>query len=100
MLGFLDSKFVKIFMTLITIYALFGDDLRAVAFRSEVDEIFYSVSSACMGFFVIEIILSSLVKPDYFLGFYFWLDIIGTVSIVFDIGWIMDPITNPNVSNA
>jgi hypothetical protein len=30
------------------------------------------------------------VRDDYWLGFYFWLDIISTVSLIFDIGWIMD----------
>jgi len=27
------------------------------------------------------------------MGFYFWLDIIATVSLIFDIGWIWDEIT-------
>ena len=77
-------------MTLITVYALFGDDIRAVAFKKNADNTFYSLTSVCMFFFTLEIILASIVKPDYFLGFYFWLDIIATVSLVFDIGWIWD----------
>lgn len=27
-------------------------------------------------------------KPDYFLKFFFWLDLIATISMIFDIGWI------------
>lgn len=29
--------------------------------------------------------LSSLVRPYYFLGFYFWLDAIGTSSLIFEV---------------
>ena len=45
-----------------------------------------------MFFFTLEIVMASLVKEDYFLGFYFWLDIISTISLIPDIGWIWDPI--------
>ena len=40
--------------------------------------------------FTIEIILASISKEDYFGGFYFWLDLISTVSLITDIGWIMN----------
>ena len=46
-----------------------------------------------MIFFGVEIIIASIVKPDYFLGFYFWLDFIATVSLITDIGWVWDKIT-------
>jgi hypothetical protein len=29
-------------------------------------------------------------KKDYFLSFFFWLDLVSTVSMIFDIGWISD----------
>lgn len=45
-----------------------------------------------MFFFLLEILLASIVKEDYFLGFYFWLDLIATVSLIFDIGWFWDAI--------
>ena len=34
--------------------------------------------------------LSSLAKENYFLGFYFWLDVVATVSMLFDIPVVMD----------
>jgi hypothetical protein len=43
-----------------------------------------------MAFFLVEIVLASLAKEDYFLGFYFWLDLIATISLIFDIGWLYD----------
>jgi len=36
--------------------------------------------------------LASLAKADYFLGFYFWLDFVATVSLITDIGWIWNEI--------
>lgn len=36
--------------------------------------------------------MSSLAQKDYFLGFYFWLDLIATVSLITDIGWIYNEI--------
>ena len=55
-----------------------------------------------MALFMIELILASLVKEDYFLGFYFWLDLISTISLIFDIGWFWDTIlgTGSSVNNA
>lgn len=45
-----------------------------------------------MVFFLLEIILASFAKEGYFLGFYFWLDLIATISLIFDIGWFWDAI--------
>ena len=41
---------------------------------------------ACLIFFTLEVILASIAKKDYFVGFYFWLDIIATLSLIPDIG--------------
>jgi len=45
-----------------------------------------------MIFFFIELFLSSIAKEGYFLGFYFWLDLIASLSLITDIGWIWNPI--------
>ena len=79
-------------MTTVTIYALFGDDVRSLAFTSSADPVFYGLTIAALSFFMIEIILSSIAKEGYFLGFYFWLDLIATLSLILDIGWFMDAI--------
>jgi hypothetical protein len=55
-----------------------------------------------MALFMIELVLASFVKEDYFLSFYFWLDLVSTVSLIFDIGWFWDAILNTggSVGNA
>lgn len=85
----LENKFYTAFMTIITIFALFGDDIRLLIFPKVVDDYFYGMSTACLVFFSIEIIMASLSKEGYFLGFYFWLDLVSTISLVTDIGWFM-----------
>jgi hypothetical protein len=43
--------------------------------------------------FSVELLLLSLVNPEYLFGFYFWLDLISTVSMITDIGYIWNNIT-------
>ena len=38
--------------------------------------------------FMIETFILSLVQDGYFLSFFFWMDLLGTLSIILDIGWI------------
>jgi hypothetical protein len=77
-------------MTVITVYSLFGDDLRMLAFDSNADTTFYILTAISFFFFAVEITLSCFAKDDYWLGFYFWLDLISTISLITDIGWIMN----------
>lgn len=79
-------------MTIATIYALFGDDLCMLAFTYKADNTFYSITTLCLLLFVIEIILASVAKQGYLGGFFFWLDLISTFSLLFDIGWIWNVI--------
>jgi hypothetical protein len=90
LLMLLDNKYYTVFMTIITVFALFGDDLRIVACPISTDRYFYSVTIACMFFFGVECILASIAKPDYFVGFYFWLDVLATMSLIFDVGFLWD----------
>lgn len=79
-------------MTLITIYALFFDDIRMMAFTKATDDIFFGITLAFMCMFAIEIILASIGKQkEYACTFIFWLDVISTVSMIPDCGWIWDP---------
>lgn len=87
---FLDHYVVVALMTIITVYALFFDDLRVLTFPKEADPIFYGITLFGMICFTIEIILAAYAKEEYLLSFFFWLDIISTLSMVPDIGWVRD----------
>ena len=54
------------------------------------DPYFYGglIVSFCL--FTTEIIINSVVVDDFKYSFFFWLDIIATLSLVPDIGWWLD----------
>lgn len=76
------------FIVIVTLYALFADDIKIAAFEKKNDEAFNYITSVVFGVFILEIIINSIVQRNYFLGFYFWLDILATVSLITDITWI------------
>jgi len=85
-------------MAIITVYSLFGDDIRSVAFDEGDDYKFYFLTSISFGFFLLEMILQSFLREDYWLGFYFWLDLISTLSLLTDIGWVMNALIDSTAS--
>jgi hypothetical protein len=89
---FLNWWPVTAYMTVITVYALFADDFRLIFFEKATDNYFYIITSLSLFFFLLELGLASLATVDYWLGFYFWLDLVATLSLVTDIAWIWDPI--------
>lgn len=52
------------------------------------DVVHDSILSSIMGIFIFETILCSYCQRGYLFGFYFYLDIVGTASLILDIGWI------------
>eukprot|EP01022_Parablepharisma_sp_SALTPOND_P028235 TRINITY_DN6_c0_g1_i2.p3 TRINITY_DN6_c0_g1~~TRINITY_DN6_c0_g1_i2.p3 ORF type:complete len:725 (-),score=113.15 TRINITY_DN6_c0_g1_i2:12502-14676(-) len=96
----LDSTWVTIMMTLWTIYALFGDDIRMLATSKPADPVFYIFTLIGMGFFLLEIVLSCICKADYTFSFYFYLDVISTLTMIMDVGWIWNPIISGGSTNA
>jgi len=86
-----DNKYVVAFMTAITIYALFFDDIRILLFPKEADNFFFAATLIGIILFTAEIVATSYSKDDYINSFFFWLDIISTVSMIPDCGWIWDP---------
>ena len=72
-------------MFLITIYALIGDDIRLLAFSKDADEVFMWLNIVTLTLFTIELILSSIGAKGYLGSFFFWLDLLSTVSIITDI---------------
>lgn len=77
-------------MSVITIYALFGDDIRLWFTYKPADIYFYSTLVASFILFTTEILINSCVVDGYKYSFFFWLDIIATFSLVPDILWIME----------
>lgn len=89
---FLESIPFQIVIFIITLYCLFGDDIRVAGFRQSADIVFDGLNISCLVtsvntkiIFSIEILLTVLSKEGYFLSFFFWLDVISTISLLLDI---------------
>ena len=85
----LDGAVFSTLMTIITLYALFGDDIRVLVTDIDGDPTFWVLNIIALWAFSVEIMAASLAKPDYFNGFFFWLDFISTASLLLDIGWVV-----------
>jgi hypothetical protein len=87
-----DGRMVTIAMGSVTVWALFGDDIRLVATSKEADEAFYITFLISFLLFLIELIANSLVLPGYKFSFFFWLDVIATVSLFPDVPMLLNPV--------
>jgi len=79
-------------MTIITLYALFGDDVRVLTTDKHGDPTYWTLNIIALISFSLEIIVASLCKENYFNGFFFWLDTISTISLLLDIGYVTEPL--------
>lgn len=68
-----------------TLYALLGDDMRLLLFTKESDSVFTTLNIITLSIFVLELVLSSIGIKNYFGNFFFWLDLISTLSLITDI---------------
>lgn len=89
--GFLveNSAFISL-TTILTIYALTGDDFRIIFTEKPADLWFNVMVLVCIAIFSFEIVISVMGKSDYWLGFFFILDLVSTVTLVLDLTWIND----------
>jgi len=90
---------VSLTIVIFTIFALFGDDIRLAFFTKEADEGFSVTMAIIMVIYTIEITLNALSEDNYLFSFYFFLDIISTITLLFDMVWIMDEIWDYPQSN-
>lgn len=72
---------------------LYSDDFRVAVAPPSADIAFRAFTMFCLVFFCLEIMLSSLSKPRYFLGFYFLIDFVALFSLLFDIPEFMAALT-------
>ena len=79
-------------MTVVTFYALFMDDLRLLCIDMSADLTIDIFTIVCMSLYLIELFLGIIAVENYFMSFYFWVDLISLLSMVPDISFLMTEI--------
>ena len=85
-----EGKFVTLVMTLTTLFALFGDDMRLWMTTKKADPAFFIGLIISFILFSLELLINSCVVDEFKYSFFFWLDFIATLSLVPDIPWFVD----------
>lgn len=87
----LQSWFSQVKVTrlvyVLTVYALFAQDLKTAFLSKEYDFIFDYATITVFSLLSLEIMYSSSVNPQYFKSFYFCLDVICTFSLLADVSF-------------
>jgi hypothetical protein len=85
-------------MMAVTVFVLFGDDVRILFFPPSADSGFEFFFNLTFTMFVVEMVVYFSVKSDFSKGlcnvkgyafsFFFWLDLLAVLSMVPDVGWL------------
>ena len=97
---FFNPYVTGVVLGMFTLYALFGDDIRVLLFKKEDDETFYALTIACVTVFCCDIAATIKLRKGFLCSFYFWLDVLSTLSLLPDIGWIWNEVPQSNDSNS
>ena len=71
--------------TFLSIYALFGDDLRLALFDAQSDAVFDGITITALVLFFLELLAAGVAKEDYLWSSFFMLDFIASATLIFDI---------------
>jgi hypothetical protein len=87
-----NSNFFVIFFMILTFFIMFIADIQNCLLPSDSDNIINALQTTILVLLTIEIILTCLAKEGYINSFFFWLDLVSSLSIIQDIGFIFDPL--------
>ena len=90
----IESCAFQTVMSILTLYILFADDIKILTTDVNADIPFSIIDIVLMVLFAIELIISCIAVDDYFLHFFFWLDIVSLLTILLDIHWFYNFFVN------
>lgn len=88
----LESVSVTVWMTILTLWALYAEDFKIALTDNDADTAFSAIAFVAFVFFFLEWSLASWSVPKYLFSFFFWLDLVATLSLVTDILFIAEPL--------
>lgn len=86
--NFLNAAWTVAFFTVLTFWILVGDDFRWAFAAKSADPYFFASFFICFALFLLEIALSLYSKDRYMGSFFFYLDLVATISILIDVDWL------------
>ena len=81
------SNYYLISQIIITVYILINEEIKSILTKETADLHFSILIIIFMVYYISEIIAYSLIIKNYFLNFYFWLDLISIITTLLDIHW-------------
>ena len=91
---FVENSKVQLFLLVVTLYALFADDYRTLTTQPDMDQAFDYFVLLCTLIFLAELFISVFCRPGFFNSYYFYLDVISTISLLLD----YSPVRNALIS--
>lgn len=88
----LESIWWTIIFTILTIFALFSDDVKIITSSKSADATFSAFVIFVLSCFVIELVLASIAQKNYIFSFFFFLDLISIITMFLDIHWVSEAI--------
>lgn len=89
--NFLASWIFQLLIGLFTLWALFADDFRIIFVPKDPgDVVFDVINLIVMTSFMIEVVIASITRRKYFGSFFFFMDLISTLIIIFDLTWVQE----------
>jgi len=85
-----QSVIVLTVMMLLSVFALFGDDVRLWLFAKSADSTFDRLTCLTFGIFMLDQALTSWLIQDYFLSLFFLVDSVATASLLMDLTWVWE----------
>lgn len=85
---FLQNIYFQIFITIISLFSLYSDDIRTASTDASADIGFDTLHIIFMAIFTTEIILNFISIDEYRFSFFFVLDVVSCLSILLDVSMV------------
>ncbi|CAE8602744.1 unnamed protein product, partial [Polarella glacialis] len=94
-----NNWIMSVVTTILTIYALFGDDCRLMFTKKSQDDNFNTITIVTMFVFTSEMVANTFGKVGYFGGFFSWLDLLSTVTLILDVTYVSEAFFGDTISD-
>lgn len=88
----MNQRLLRFKYAIITFYILFADDIKMIAAPKESDVVFSIIAIILMFVFTLEIGVNMYISDDYFMSLYFFIDLVGMLSMALDIHWVINSV--------